>query len=82
MGPCPPRRLGCGCCGARPALTWHPQPPFPGGWRPGQGGGSLGTSSPGWPALGSPGVPTLLCEEGLRGCPAAVGRPSRSCWLW
>ena len=31
MRPRPPMRLGCGCCGARPTLTWHLQPPFPRG---------------------------------------------------
>lgn len=54
MGPCPPRRLGGGCCGAQPALTWHPQPPFPRGWEAWPRGWLPGHLQPG---LAGPGIP-------------------------
>ena len=75
--PRPPTRLGCGCCGAWPALTRHPQPPFPrergpGHLRPRLAGPGIPRHA--HPALrrGSARLPNS-CGETLQEPPAVLG---------
>lgn len=75
--PRPPMRLGCGCCGAWPALTPHLQPPFPGGRGPGHLRPRLagpGIPRHAHPALrrGSARLPSS-CGETLQEPPAVLG---------